>query len=719
MWNGWLRHASTGDVLTARWLRLPVVPYYSFVFSEDRTFGFMTSTYYITTPIYYVNGLPHVGSALTTIACDVLARYHQMLGEKSWMLTGTDENATKVQEAAQKAGVTPQAFVDHLATEFRSSWNSLHIDYSDFIRTSEPRHIRACQEFFKRLMDNGYVYLDTYEGWYSVSDETFFLDDKVKDGFEIETGKPVVRVQEKNYFFKLSAFGDRLLEYYQAHPEFLQPEFRKNEVIGFVKEGLRDMCITRTNKGWGIEVPGDPDRVIYVWFDALINYLAATGWPDDPNWEQLWPPKLHLMGKEIFVRFHATLWPAMLMALGVDLPEQVFAHGWWTARGSGGKLGKSTGGLPTPEKFTTFLAQKALIEPEIAADAQRYILCREMNFGLDTDFSMDNCLRRYNSDLANDLGNLLNRSINMLVKYCDGVVPQAEADTEITALAEHTVAEYRTALNSVSPNRALEAIWSLIGRLNKYVDEKAPWTLARQRDAGDAAAGAALNTVLYACLETSRIASVLLWPFMPVASGRLATQLGLAPNVEAPSMEYAAWGGLPAETRVASPTPIFPRIQTLELTEAELIDLGVLLPTPPEAKERQSKVSDTTPAPGTPIAPDAVQPEPDPIITIDDLMKVQLRIGEVLAAEPVPNASKLLRLTVQLGEDDTRTILAGVAEYYQPEALVGRQVVVVANLAPRKMRGIESQGMLLAADIDGKAVLLQPDSPVAPGARVR
>lgn len=650
-----------------------------------------------------------------------------MLGEQSWLLTGTDENATKVQEAALKAGATPQQFVDHLAGEFRTSWNSLHVDYSDFIRTSEPRHIRACQEFFQRLMANGYVYLDTYEGWYSISDETFYLDDKVKDGFEIETGKPVVRVQEKNYFFRLSAFGDRLLEYYDQHPEFLQPDFRRNEVIGFVKEGLRDMCITRANKGWGIEVPGDPERVIYVWFDALINYLAATGWPDNPEWEQMWPPKLHLMGKEIFVRFHATLWPAMLMALGIALPEQVYAHGWWTARGSGGKLGKSTGGLPTPEKFTALLAQRAGIDTETAADAQRYILCREMNFGLDTDFSLDNCLRRYNTDLANDLGNLLNRSINMLIKFRDGIVPlAADQDSEITALAVKVVADYQGAMAGISPNRALEAIWSLIGRLNKYVDEKAPWTLAKQAAAGDAQAAEALSTVLYSCLEASRVASVLLWPFMPVASAAITRQLGMPERTTIPTISDAAWGGLPSGITTQGPTPIFPRIQVLELSEAELIDLGVVAASAVTTgtTERHKKVSETNkPAeaavPGTPITPESAAAIPEPLITIDDLMKVELRVGEVLAAEPVPNASKLLRLTVQLGEDDTRTILAGVAEYYEPEALVGRQVIVVANLQPRKMRGIESQGMLLAADIDGKAVLLQPDSPVAPGAKVR
>ncbi len=681
--------------------------------------------YYITTPIYYVNGLPHAGSALTTITCDVLARYHRMIGFNSWLLTGTDENATKVQEAAAKAGMPPTSFVDGLASEFRSAWNSLHIDYDDFIRTSEPRHILACQRFFQELVDRGYVYLDSYEGWYSVSDETFYLDDKVKDGFAIETGKPVIRVTEQNYFFKLSAFSDRLLKYYEDHPEFLKPDQRKNEVIGFIKEGLRDMCITRTNKGWGIEVPGDSTRVIYVWFDALINYLAATGWPDAPDWSERWPAALHVMGKEIFVRFHATLWPAMLMALDLPLPGQVYAHGWWTARGLQGKLGKSTGGLPTPAQFNHLLMKKAGIDADTAADAQRYILCREMNFGHDTDFTMDNCLRRYNTDLANDLGNLLNRSINMLGKFLDGIVPGvplAAENTDIPALAEVVCVEYAAAMEDIRPNQALEAVWRLVSRLNKYVDESAPWSVAKRRES-DPTADAVLQTILYNCLESARIATVLIQPFMPHASIKMLAQLGIIPSDQPPTWTDTEWGGLQGGTRTQPPLPIFPRIQDLALTEDDQVAIGLV------AEEQKTPKGDTKPVSQEVTASSNIDKGPadaelnstaaEPLITIDDLMKVQLRVGEVLAAEPIPGASKLLRLTVQLGDDDTRTILAGIAEYYDAETLPGRQVIVVANLQPRKMRGIESQGMLLAADIDGKAVLLQPDSPVAPGAKVR
>lgn len=687
-------------------------------------------TYYITTPIYYVNGLPHVGSALTTVCCDVLARYHRLKGEGTWFLTGTDENATKVFDAAEKAGVPPQEFVDQLAASFRCSWDNLHVAYDDFIRTSEPRHVRATQEFFTRLLDRDYVYLDTYEGWYSVSDETFFLDDKVKDGIAIESGKPVVRVQEQNYFFRLSAFSDRLLTYYESHPSFLMPEHRRNEVVGFINEGLRDMCITRANKGWGIEVPGDPTRVIYVWFDALINYLAAAGWPDDAEWSNdsgngsLWPPDLQVMGKEIFVRFHATLWPAMLMALDLELPKQVYAHGWWTARGVLGKLGKSTGGLPTPEKFTELLMQRSGISQDIAADAQRYILCREMNFGLDTDFSIENCLRRYNTDLANDLGNLLNRSVNMAVRYLNGIVPAGcRVDEEIAALAEQVRLDYANAMEDVRLNSALEAVWRLVGRMNKYVDERAPWTLAKLAAAGDADAANALDSVLYTCLEATRFTTVLLAPYMPCAIQDMRAQLGLASSPI--SWEGTKCGLLVSGSVVGPPLPVFPRIQNLSLGDETLTWLGVLVPEPPpNVKENHTNLEQShsqsvgsAPKPGDLIDTGAAQPELP--ISIDDFMKVQLRVGDILAAEPVANATKLLRLTVQVGEDDTRTILAGIAEYYQPDELVGRQVVIVANLQPRKMRGIESQGMLLAADIDGRAILLQPDSAVPSGSRVR
>jgi len=677
-------------------------------------------TYYVTTPIYYVNGLPHVGSALTTIACDVLARYHRLRGHATWFLTGTDENATKVQEAAEKAGIPPLQFVDSLAEAFKESWHGLHIAYDDFIRTTEPRHVRAVQEFFTRLRERDYVYLDTYEGWYSVSDETFFRDSEVKDGIAIESGKPVVRVQEQNYFFRLSALDDRLLAHIEANPDFLQPEFRRNEVIAFIKEGLRDMSITRTNRGWGIPVPDDASKVIYVWFDALINYLAASGWPGDPNWENLWPANLHFMGKEIFVRFHATLWPAMLLALDLPLPKQVYAHGWWTIQGAkGGKTGAS---LPHPTRLTHLLAERSGASLALAADAQRYLLCREMNFGLDTEFSVENCLRRFNTDLANDLGNLLNRTLNMVNRYFEGALPQTgDHDHEIAALALQVQEEVVRHMADFRLNQALESIGKLVARMNKYIDEKAPWTLAK---AGDEASRSALALVLTTCLEAIRIVSILIYPFMPVAADAICFQLGISNSLETARWSDLAWGGLPAGVRIAAPQPLFPRIQDLTVDEPTLFALGSANP-PKETttKEKIQSVSDTAPAQpaaaGTPVPPDQPIAEPEPPITIDDFMKVQLRVSEILAAEPVPNATKLLRLTVQAGEDDTRTILAGIAEFYKPEELVGRQVVIVANLQPRKMRGIESQGMLLAADVEGRAILLQPDSAVPVGSRVR
>lgn len=675
--------------------------------------------YYITTPIYYVNGLPHVGSALTTLSCDVLSRYQRMKGRKVTFLTGTDENATKVQQAAEKAGVPTMQFVDGLAEAFQACWKSLHIEPTDFIRTTEPRHVKAVQEFFRRLFESGYVYKDTYEGWYSVSDETFFRDAEVKDGIAIESGKPVIRVQEENYFFRLSAFTQPLLDHIEANPAWLLPEFRKNEVVAFLKEGLRDMCITRTNKGWGIPVPGDESKVIYVWFDAVINYLAATGWQEDPHWEEIWPPDVHFMGKEIFVRFHATLWPAMLMALDLPLPKQVYGHGWWTVGGQKG--GKSGASLPHPTRLATFLAERSGTEPALAVDAVRYLLCREMNFGPDTEFTVENLLRRFNTDLANDMGNLLNRTINMMVKFYEGVVPATQSpDPEIVALAGEVRTAYEQALSVFRLNEALEVTWRLVARMNKYVDEKAPWTLAKQAKAGDSTSAEALAQVLTACLEVTRLVAVLVSPFMPVASKAILVQLGDTSSEHKPLWEETAWRGIPAGTVVGPPQPLFPRIQELSVAEDILIALGSSNPEPIEKKEKESKVSETPTAPiGTPIPPSPpVDPAAD-YIGIEDFAKVKLVAAEILAAEPVPNTTKLLRLTVQAGEDDTRTILSGIAEYYTPEELVGRQIVLLANLQPRKMRGIESQGMLLAADVEGKAILLQPDKSVPNGSRVR
>jgi methionyl-tRNA synthetase len=652
--------------------------------------------YYVTTPIYYVNDRPHIGSALTTLCCDMAARYQRLRGRRAWFLTGTDENATKVVEAAKTKGLEVAEMVERLASDFRTTWDALHIAYDDFIRTTEPRHIRAVEEVFTRLQERGYIYEDLYEGWYSVSDETFFRDSDVRDGVAIETGKPVVRVQERNYFFRLSAFGDRLLEHIEANPGFLQPEFRKNEVVSFIRQGLRDMCITRNYTGWGIRAPGAPDKAIYVWFDALINYLAATGWPDDEaNYRRLWPADVHMMGKEIFVRFHATLWPAMLMGLDLPLPRTVVAHGWWVAPG-GEKLGKSTGGLPHPVEYAAELQAASGAEPAIAVDALRYLLLREMVFHGDTEFSRTSFLRRYNADLANDLGNLTNRTVTMVARYFEWRVPAGAPSAEIGEAASAALRDYEAAMEEFRFHSALEAVWRLISRTNRFIQERKPWELARDGRTAE------LADTLVTCLEAVRVAAVMVAPAMPAASDALRRQIGdERPPDKVAWSEAAAWGAVPAGTRLADPFPLFPRIAEEAAAAA----------VPPKTPKERPSVQER-PASEQPAVPAQEQ------ISIEDFLRIQLRVGTVTAAERVPNADKLLKLTVDLG-DETRTIVAGIAEMYEPDEVAGKQVVIVANLAPRKMRGIESQGMLLAADVEGQAILLHPETAVPPGARVR
>jgi methionyl-tRNA synthetase len=670
--------------------------------------------FYITTPIYYVNGRPHIGSATTTTCCDVLARYHRMRGRKAWFLTGTDEQATKNVEAAEKAGVPVQKFVDRLAAEFQATWKRLHVGYDDFIRTTEPRHIRVVQEIFRRLRGTGDIYKGYYEGWYCVADETFFRDSDVGPDRlcpNPECREPLRRVQEENYFFRLSAYGDRLLQHIEANPEFLQPDFRRNEVISYIRQGLRDTSVTRSasvTRGWGIPVADEPQQVIYVWFDALINYLSATGWPDDPRWQELWPADVHFMGKEIFVRFHATLWPATLLALGLPLPKQVYAHGWWVGS-EGKKEGKRTGGMPHPTTFTQEITDLSGASFDIAADALRYLLLREMVFPGDSEYSRDNFLKRYNSDLANDLGNLCNRAVNMVVRYFQGTVPGPVAvEPEIAALGREVVNEYETALAEFRFNAALEAVWRLVSRMNKYIEEQAPWTLAKRGETET------LARVLYTCLEAVRVIATLTAPVMPVAAEALWSQIGLDTTIERARWEDAAtWGLLTPGAAVRAPQPLFPRIQ--EETKDE------------RRKTKQEKAVSESRSETLNLQPSQESERAGAapthavtlnFITIDDFMKVDLRVANITAAEPVPNATKLLKLTVEMA-GETRTLLAGIAEMYQSDELVGRQVVVVANLQPRKMRGIESQGMLLAADVEGQAILLQPETKVPSGSRVR
>jgi len=659
----------------------------------------VSKNFYITTPIYYVNGVPHVGSATTNLLCDVLARYHRQRGEEVTFLTGTDEHAQKVADAAAKAGETPQAFVDEVSQRFIETWKFLDISYDDFIRTSEPRHKAAVSEVFERLRARGDIYGGQYEGWYSVSDETFFRDSEVKDGKAIETGSPVERVTEDVYYFRLSAYGDRLLEHIEANPTFLLPDTRRNEVLAFIKSGLRDIAISRRNTGWGIPVPGDASQVVYVWFDAVINYLTATGWPNDPKWDTIWPADVHMVGKEIYTRFHATLWPAMLMALDLPLPVTVIGHGWWLVNGEKGA--KSKGNIPTPQEAVAHLIERSGASEGAAIDALRYYLVRDISFTSDSEFSLEGFLRIYNSDLANDLGNLLNRTLNMLSQYAGSVVPEGAAvrtaQSALAAAARTAAEEVEASLNALNPSGAVNAISRLIATGNKEIYVAAPWQKFKEGDME------AVADALYSALETTRIASVLLSSVMPHSAQLIRAQLGLPAPAYVPPFDTArTWGLLPAGTIAQEGTPIFPRV----------------------AKETQG-------APAKPVkekvkvteqpVPTVAAPAAEDLIDIGEFAKVQLRVAEIKTAEKIEGAKKLLKLTVDAGDPELRQLVAGIAESYAPEDLPGRKIVIVVNLQPATIRGVQSNGMLLAATApDGKAILLTPDDAGIPaGSKIK
>lgn len=641
-------------------------------------------TFYITTPIYYVNDVPHVGNAYTTIMADMIARYEKLKGSNTYFLTGTDENATKVANAAVDNGSEPKAYVDKLAEQFKSVWKSLDIQYDDFIRTTEPRHVRVVQAIFERMLKQGDIYKGHYEGWYCVPCETFFAKEELVEGNCPDCGRQVEWVEEDNYFFKLSAYHDRLLDYIDLHPGFLQPEFRKNEVVSFIKQGLRDVSITRANRGWGIEVPGEPDKVIYVWFDALINYISAIGYlSDDDRFNQIWPADLQLMGKDIFVRFHCTFWPAMLMALGLDMPMTLFGHGWWSIDGE--KISKSKGNAVSPAKLAEDLAAESGAKQDICLDAVRYFLAREVTFGVDGDFSMKSFKNRFNSDLANDLGNLLNRTLSMLGKYFDGVTPEAGSFTgQLRDVIASTSEAALAANDRLEFTKALDAIWQMIGAGNKFVNDQKPWELDKQGKKDE------LAGVLCSAMEVARAAAIMISPVMPATAVEIARQLGIGDGFAS-----LKWGNVldanpfKPGTKTQGPDPIFPRLGS-------------------KKKEAEPEVAEET---KTPAAGDQ--------ITYDEFSKIKLRIAEVLAAERVEGADKLLKLKVSLGKEE-RDIVAGIALWYKPEDLVGRKIVLLANLEPATIRGVQSNGMLLAAtDSEGRAIILVPDSDVPAGAKIR
>jgi len=650
--------------------------------------------FYLTTPIYYTNGLPHIGHTYTTVVADTIRRYKRMNGYEVVMTTGTDEHGVNVERAAQKAGIKESEFVAKMAEAWRSLWDELGVPADEFIRTTEVRHARTVQWLFKLCRENGYVYPGHYTGQYCIYDNAYV---DVKPGENCpDCGRPTETVTEENYFFKLSAFQQPLLDFYKKNPTFIQPETRRNEILSFVEGGLRDLSITRTSIRWGIPVPGEEPHVFYVWFDALTAYLSAVGGPEYER-RGFWPADLHLVGKDI-IRFHTVYWPAFLMAAGLPVPKQVWAHGWFLI--DAGKMSKSKGNVVQPRPIANVLGM----------DTLRYYMLRETVFGQDGNFSYDALVQRYNSDLANGLGNLASRTLTMIEKYCGGAFPKGSADLAVSLApwrAPERIQQIRSLYEQYSFTRALEEIWRLITDVDLLISEQKPWTLAE-----DPAKRAQLDTVLWIAADTLRVVAVLAHPVIPTSTEKLWKALGQGGTVEAQRIDELQWGTLRPGTKIAKTETLFPRVE-----KQEAIERMEAMESEPQKPVVAPPAASATAATGPSGA--AAQTAPDKI-AIEDFAKVEMRVGQIKTAERIVGADKLLKLTVDIGSE-VRQICAGIAQYYEPESLVGRKVVVVVNLAPRKLRGVESNGMIVAASVgpEGKPVLAAFTEDVEVGARLK
>lgn len=654
----------------------------------------------VTTPIYYINDIPHIGHTYATMAADTLARYHRLLGREVLFSTGTDEHGQKVELAAQERGEDPQTYVDEMSAAWQRLWEDLDISNTDFIRTTQPRHIQVVRHFFEKMIASGDIYKGEYSGWYCTPCETFWLESQLVDGCcpNPECRRPVHVLKEESYFFRLSRYQETLLEYYETHPDFIQPEWRRNEVISFVKSGLQDTCVSRTSFSWGIELPREPAHVAYVWFDALINYVTVAGYlSDEAKFNRFWPADVHLIGKDI-LRFHAILWPAMLMSVGLPLPGKIFAHGFWTSEGE--KISKSKGNKVDPVEVITELKQEFGLSHKLALEALRYFLLREVPFGNDGDFSRTALKARINADLANDIGNLLYRTLSMLEKYFDGRVPaslpDAEADADIQAVCREALAAFGRYTEKLAYSLALAELWRFIGRMNKYIDEQAPWALKREGKEQR------LARVMYNVLEALRQIAVALAPYMPATSGCIQEQLGLASGITIEDWQsLGGWDILKPGLITTKAAPLFPRLE----------EVGRKRKSGKQKKEEKKTAA-------VPAGKKGAAPVKE-TISYEDFAKVDLQVARVVAAEKVVGTDKLLKLEIDLGEESTRTIVAGVAEHYTPEEIIGRQIVVVANLEPAVIRGVASNGMLLAASDKDKVALLTPDLLMTPGSKVK